>query len=367
MATLIDQEFRHSLRCLAGWHRAEPVVHWNHGYYFTRCRRCGNDLVRTAYSRWKVPKGYRVVWSEERPPAAVGGDVTLLPDEADEQVQGELPIQEVLRHLDEPEAVETAAELDDVPAATEVDRPADPEPDTRQSGSEEPEPVPTRISMFPDFMDDVRPFPPLTSTPLTHRASAAPEDPPRPNPVMEAVRGYGAAVGSSASALRSRTTGWIRSRESWLEAALILVLLAGTGAILFALAQYQPGQPAPPKTSTAQSGQIGQAEPRGGPVPADERRDAPAAAAEQTDNPSPVADPPAAVTTKLLPEAQPAYVAARLLNCRDAPSLRARTVRRLERGVPVNVYAVEEGWANIAHRRGQCWALADYLSVEAPL
>jgi hypothetical protein len=367
MATQIDQEFRYSLRCLAGWHRAEPVVHWNHGYYFTRCRRCGSDLVRTAYSRWQAPKGYRVVWSDERPPAAVGGDVTLLPEEAEGPVQGELPIQEVLRQLDEPVVEETAPETDDAPAATEVDRPSDPEPEAVQSTSEQPAPAPGLISVFPDFMDDTRPFEPIPSITHPNRANAGPDVARGPNRLMEAARGYGAAITGSAAALRGRVSGWIRPGENWLEAALILVLLVGTGAILFALAQYQPAPPPPSKTETAQSPQIVQAEPRETPSPPAEPAEAAPPAAESPDSPAPAADRPEDPETKLLPPAQPAYVAARLLNCRDAPSLRARTVRRLERGYPVDVYAVEQGWANIAHRRGQCWALADYLSIEAPL
>ncbi|HZF44119.1 MAG TPA: SH3 domain-containing protein [Sphingomonadaceae bacterium] len=46
------------------------MVRWNDGYYFTRCRRCGLDLVRTAFSGWTAPKRYRVVWQAE-PPASV--------------------------------------------------------------------------------------------------------------------------------------------------------------------------------------------------------------------------------------------------------------------------------------------------------
>src|SRR5688500_1392207 len=83
-----------SLRCLAGWHSPETVAHWNHGYYFSRCRRCGIDLVRTAYSGWQVPKGAKVVWSEERPASAVAGNVHLEPAIP-------LPIEEVLRHLEQ--------------------------------------------------------------------------------------------------------------------------------------------------------------------------------------------------------------------------------------------------------------------------
>lgn len=58
------------LLCALGRHKTDLLVRWNDGYYFTRCRRCGLDLVRTAFSGWTAPKRYRVVWQAE-PPASV--------------------------------------------------------------------------------------------------------------------------------------------------------------------------------------------------------------------------------------------------------------------------------------------------------
>ena len=60
------------LLCALGRHKTDLLVRWNDGYYFTRCRRCGLDLVRTAFSGWTAPKRYRVVWQAE-PPAASDG------------------------------------------------------------------------------------------------------------------------------------------------------------------------------------------------------------------------------------------------------------------------------------------------------
>lgn len=38
---------------------------WNAGYWFSRCGRCGCDLIRRGGGRWRVPpKGLRVVWKE---------------------------------------------------------------------------------------------------------------------------------------------------------------------------------------------------------------------------------------------------------------------------------------------------------------
>ncbi|MFN3388654.1 MAG: hypothetical protein ACK40O_06945 [Allosphingosinicella sp.] len=53
--------------CRFGRHSAAPGEVWNRGYFFTRCRRCGVDLVRTASGKWHVPKGRAVVWKKRNP------------------------------------------------------------------------------------------------------------------------------------------------------------------------------------------------------------------------------------------------------------------------------------------------------------
>lgn len=55
------------LLCALGRHRTDPLAQWNDGYYFARCKRCGHDLVRTAFGDWTIPQGYRVVWAAEAP------------------------------------------------------------------------------------------------------------------------------------------------------------------------------------------------------------------------------------------------------------------------------------------------------------
>jgi hypothetical protein len=55
------------LLCHLGLHRPEPGEVWNRGFWFTRCGRCGRDLVRTAAGKWHVPKGRRIVWKERTP------------------------------------------------------------------------------------------------------------------------------------------------------------------------------------------------------------------------------------------------------------------------------------------------------------
>jgi hypothetical protein len=89
------------LTCELGWHRADPLARWNDGYYFSKCTRCGRDLVRTAYQRWHVPKGCKIVWQASPPESR--RSATLLPADASPAAPSpaeELPIQEVLRHLE---------------------------------------------------------------------------------------------------------------------------------------------------------------------------------------------------------------------------------------------------------------------------
>ena len=56
-----------NLLCRLGFHGPEPGEVWNRGYFFTRCRRCGADLVRTAAGKWHIPKGRKVVWKPKSP------------------------------------------------------------------------------------------------------------------------------------------------------------------------------------------------------------------------------------------------------------------------------------------------------------
>jgi hypothetical protein len=55
-----------SLLCAIGGHEAAPREVYNGGYYFSRCRRCGEDMIRTGASWDLVPDGHRVVWKEGR-------------------------------------------------------------------------------------------------------------------------------------------------------------------------------------------------------------------------------------------------------------------------------------------------------------
>jgi len=56
-----------AILCTFGRHRPAPDEVWNKGWYFTRCERCGADLVRTGSGKWHVPKGRKVVWKPKSP------------------------------------------------------------------------------------------------------------------------------------------------------------------------------------------------------------------------------------------------------------------------------------------------------------
>lgn len=57
------------LLCEFGWHQAMPSKRWNGRYCFSRCARCGVDMVSTPSGKWRVPKGYRIVWKPKPKPA----------------------------------------------------------------------------------------------------------------------------------------------------------------------------------------------------------------------------------------------------------------------------------------------------------
>ena len=51
-----------SILCALGGHEASPTEIYNAGYYFSRCRRCGEDMMRWGAAWHLVPRGHRIVW-----------------------------------------------------------------------------------------------------------------------------------------------------------------------------------------------------------------------------------------------------------------------------------------------------------------
>jgi hypothetical protein len=54
------------LICAIGCHEAAPREVYNCGYHFSRCRRCGRDMIRAGAAWSMVPAGHRVVWKAGR-------------------------------------------------------------------------------------------------------------------------------------------------------------------------------------------------------------------------------------------------------------------------------------------------------------
>jgi len=49
--------------CRLGFHKARKSEIWNGGYYFSRCVRCDQDMIRRPDEDWQaVPPGHHIVW-----------------------------------------------------------------------------------------------------------------------------------------------------------------------------------------------------------------------------------------------------------------------------------------------------------------
>ena len=52
--------------CALGGHEASDDTTYNSGYYFSACRRCGTDMVRSGATWRQIPEGHKVVWKSGR-------------------------------------------------------------------------------------------------------------------------------------------------------------------------------------------------------------------------------------------------------------------------------------------------------------
>jgi len=193
--------------CALGRHRAGRRVHWNDGFYFTSCRRCERDLVRTSYGRWHVPRGARVVWSPHRPANTVSASlvperVAAVPSAGAAPVaapQGEgLPIEEVLRHL-------------------------------KRSGGDGPNEAPARRShgrtYIPDFMEDA-------ATDTSWRRNRPEKWPPSPGAGSNATpprRDARAARGAAEGRANAGATGGRRIALATAGGALLILFFLVAG------------------------------------------------------------------------------------------------------------------------------------------
>ena len=343
------------LFCDLGWHKPEPVARWNNGYYFTKCARCGEDLVRTAYGRWHAPRGYRVVWQAQPPANAAAA--ALVQERAAPAPTGatELPIQEVLRHL---QNGEWPAEPADEPVAIgeepRGDRPPDADkPAAGRTGGERYSPGVSAHKIkdelisravpaprIPDFMEEATGVSAWESPSRAYLLRPARADRDRDADLgQEAVRGPGPL-----SRLRARVAGLFeRDRGEALpepidekdasarvsqNMRLALIAVVPIMLLLLALVLW---------TGREDSGFAGAND---------------SAARDAEAGPG---------------SGHPAFVTASLLNCRNAPAREAESVKVLMRGDPVQLLARDGEWVSLVHESGPCWALVRYFSVEQPI
>ena len=55
-----------SILCALGGHEADRGETYNSGFYFSACRRCGQDMMRSGATWQVVPRGHRIVWKGGR-------------------------------------------------------------------------------------------------------------------------------------------------------------------------------------------------------------------------------------------------------------------------------------------------------------
>lgn len=342
-----------SLLCGLGYHTAPGVPRWNDGYYFARCTRCGVDLIRTPFSGWRVPNGYRVVW-QEQPPAS-RPDVRLEPElELEPTEPKAAPVAEVRA----PSAMEA-------PVVSEVTKPAVAVPDAKPAtvddkrrrlpveallerlrgtpgpGAAPPEPsAPAATSRRSDW--DFMMEPEERARSVNHErettSKSLPDTSEAPGtaiPVQPKPARVSPSIASRALVILRRrvvsTFRRARHNKQLAQAAFATLIFTVIVAGVLSL----------PKRPRSESQ---------GPNP---QQVMPVVRAEELET--------------VVAATERSFVAARALSCRDAPALQARRVRVLARGASVQVLARDGEWVSLATSIGQCWASAKYVSAPRPL
>lgn len=298
--------------CDLGLHKPAPWPRWNLGYYFTKCERCDEDLVRTAFGSWQIPRGFRVRWQASPPEKAhlQSGAPPLQPEEATAEVPPAAP---------EPDAQpEPEQPLVDIPEAPPVIE--EPEP---PAAPEPPKPPPP--SRIPDFMADASDQAAATaSAGADADPTAAARQANRDEPTASPSRAMLPMLTSPTAPTTPAPEGGFPHAAPVIGFFLIVIV----AALALALVRW----PSMRGEGSAPDG----------------------ANAAATASPSPLPQTAFRVA-----------VEASLLNCRAAPALEAAVLQRLGYGETVQL--IERGaiWANVDTGRRQCWVPEQYLS--APL
>lgn len=54
--------------CAVGWHKPSQKIIENEGRTYSRCKRCGADLIKVGEGWKTAPRGYRVIWKDPNAP-----------------------------------------------------------------------------------------------------------------------------------------------------------------------------------------------------------------------------------------------------------------------------------------------------------
>lgn len=339
-APILGDAARLPFLCELGWHTPGATPRWNNGYYFTPCARCGRDLIRTAFGKWHVPRGYRVVWQAERPSDTPSAALAPLPKQPDPSVAEENDLEQrivrqVIQQLRDANLVAGETPLD--PPALETLPPE--EAVTALTIEEHPaavvSPPPVRRSSIPDFMDDQG-------------------SPSFPSPGQGVTMDFAHDGGLATTYLEDRDTSdeagggsALRMLRGWRDNAQRMHSARRTHPRSSA-ARHMPPAMLVILTivilSTAAWVVLGR-------------------------NLSAFDDRRSQATEAAMTPAQslPVFVTASTLNCRSAPAREAGAVTILTRGTQVSAVARDREWVSLSYRGGQCWALGRYISVERPI
>lgn len=369
---------------------------WNCGYYFTMCRRCGHDLVRPAYGRWHIPRGYRVVWQALPPPSTVAAELvreTIL-DSPDAAVEAELPIMEVLRDLESeapeqalPDAAETAlpdAAEEALPDSAEEALPDSAEtvlpdaaeealPDPAEEATADAAEAPDLESVDPEAVDEAQDSgdqavpttdgeadePPLTALERSLVADFM-EEGAAPSVPGEPARGTAKREGeesrpSPMNRVASSSLGLLRRTKAGVKGTLS----ASQSHVLGAIVHERRTAETPRRSRAGLVASVAASLLLLTALVVAVREGTYSRVVNSVSGTAPVPRRPTPGVA--------AYVTASVLNCRSAPATQAPTVKRLVRGDNVIVTARDQNWVSLSHEGRQCWAFLRYFSLTRPL
>jgi hypothetical protein len=134
--------------CRFGWHRPAPTPRWHAGFYFTKCLRCGSDLVRMPRGRWRIPADVLILWSAHAGASARAAVASERGESEHAAAAATAPSTLAASSADRPSpaAQADAARPGEVPPLTPTKGPA--------AGSAPPVPPAPPIPPGGDFMDE---------------------------------------------------------------------------------------------------------------------------------------------------------------------------------------------------------------------